>query len=225
MAGIDPAAVPAFEDRMPGDQRPVFEDPHFGGMPLHLQHALAGGVRHGVEVSADGDHSVAADAALDGQDRVVGMRGQRNQIALLFGECVVDDPAGGGVDARIGDLAAPIVELRVEVVEAAEGPVEEEVLADVAERSLDLALGLRPVGSAGLGRRSVVVEQGDQGRVVDRRSVGVLSQDGGLHPVVEHLFRRPSAGVEGRHMASRHRLELLVGAEPPPQPSAASEDE
>ena len=45
MAGIDPAAVPAFEDRMPGDQRPVFEDPHFGGMPLHLQHALAGGVR------------------------------------------------------------------------------------------------------------------------------------------------------------------------------------
>ena len=152
MAGIDPAAVPAFEDRMPGDQRPVFEDPHFGGMPLHLRHALAGGVRHGVEVSADGDHSVAADAALDGQDRVVGMRGQRNQIALLFGEGLVDDPSGGGVDAGIGDLAAPIVELRVEIVEAAEGPVEEEVLADATERPLDLALGLRPVGFAGLGR-------------------------------------------------------------------------
>ena len=82
MAGLDPAAVPAFEDRMPGDQPPVFEDPHFGGMPLHLQHALSCGVRHRMEVSADGDHSVAADAALDGQDRVVGMRGQRDQIAL-----------------------------------------------------------------------------------------------------------------------------------------------
>ena len=31
VAGIDPAAVPAFEDRMPRDQRPVFEDPHFRG--------------------------------------------------------------------------------------------------------------------------------------------------------------------------------------------------
>ena len=119
------------------------------------------------------------------------MRGQRDQGALLFGEGLVDDPAGGGVDARIGDLAAPIVELRVEVVEAAEGPVEEEVLADAAERPLDLALGLRPAGFAGFRRRSVVVEQGDQGRVADRRSVGVLSQDGGLHPVAGASFVAP----------------------------------
>ena len=119
------------------------------------------------------------------------MRGQRDQRALLFGEGLVDDPAGGGVDARIGDLDAPIVELRVGIVEAAEGPVEEEVLADVAERPLDLALGLRPVGFAGLGRRSVVVEQGDQRRVVDRRSVGALSQDGGLHPVAGASFVAP----------------------------------
>ena len=71
------------------------------------------------------------------------MRGQRDQGALLFGEGLVDDPSGGGVDARIGDLDAPIVELRVGIVEAAEGPVEEEVLADATERPLDLALGLR----------------------------------------------------------------------------------
>ena len=44
-----------------------------------------------------------------------------------------------------------------------------------------------------LARRSVVVEQGDQRRVVDRRPVGVLSQDGGLHPIVKHFLRRPSA--------------------------------
>ena len=75
------------------------------------------------------------------------------------------------------------------------------------------------------GRRSVVVEQGDQRRVVDRRPVGILSQDGGLHPVVEHFFRRPSARVECGQVASQDGLELLVGAEPAPQPSAASEDE
>ena len=44
MAGIDPAAVPAFKDGMPRDQPPVLEDAHFGGMALHLQHALPGGV-------------------------------------------------------------------------------------------------------------------------------------------------------------------------------------
>ena len=158
-------------------------------------------------------------------DRQSSLSGQRNQIALLFGEGLVDDPSGGGVDARIGDLEVPFVELCVEVVEAAEDPVEEKVLADATERALHLALGLRPVGSAGLGCRSVVVEQGDQRRVVDHRPVGVLSQDSGLHPVVEHFFRRPSACVECGHVASQHRLELLVGAEPSPQPSAASNDE
>ena len=119
------------------------------------------------------------------------MRGQRDQGALLFGEGLVDDPAGGGVDARIGDLAAPIVELRIGTAEAAEGPVEEEVLADAVERALDLALGLRPAGFAGFRRRSVVVEQGDQGRVVDHGPVGVLSRDGGLHPVAGASFVAP----------------------------------
>ena len=194
-------------------------------MPLHLQHALSCGVGHRIEISADRDHSVAAGAPLDGQDRVVGMRGKRDQSGSLFGQRFVDDPAGGGVDARIGDLATPFVELRVEIVKAAEGPVEEEVLPDATERALDLALGFRPIGFAGPRRRSVMVEQGDQRRVVDHGPVGVLAEDGGLHPIVEHFARRPSAGVERRHMASRHRFERLVGAEPSPQPSAASEDE
>ena len=149
MAGIDPAAVPAFKDWMPRDEPPVLEDAHFGGVALHLQHPLPGGVRHRVVVSADGDHAVAADAPLDGQDRVAGVRGQRDQRGLLLRESLVDDPAGGGMDAPVGDLAAPLVELGVQVVQAPEGPAQEEVLADVAERALDLALGLRPVGSAG----------------------------------------------------------------------------
>ena len=51
---------------------------------------------------------------------------------------------------------------------------------------------------------------------------GFISRSG---QVVEHFFRRPSAGVECGRVASRDGLELPVGAEPPPQPSAASEDE
>jgi hypothetical protein len=36
------------------------------------------------------------------------------------------------VGARIGDLIEPLAELRVEIVEIAKAPAEEEVLADVA---------------------------------------------------------------------------------------------
>ena len=46
--------------------------------------------------------------------------------------------------------------LGVEIVEVPEAPVQEEVLADVAERALHLAIGLRPVGFAGPHRRGTV---------------------------------------------------------------------
>lgn len=59
------------------------------------------------------------------------MRRERRQ---LIGEVLGDDAAGGGVDAGIGNVRAPGLELRVEVVEIAEGPGEEEVLADITVR-------------------------------------------------------------------------------------------
>lgn len=49
----------------------------------------------------------------------------------------------------------------VEFVEVLEVPVQEEVLADVAERALHLALGCRPAGFADPRLRFVVVKQGD----------------------------------------------------------------
>src|SRR5271167_3600168 len=51
---------------------------------------------------------------------------------------------------RVGHRAEPMGELSVQVVEIAEQAGEEEVLADVAERPLDLTLGLGPVGAANL---------------------------------------------------------------------------
>lgn len=65
-------------------------------MPLQLQPPLSGGVRHRMEVPADGDHSVAADEPLDGKDRVVGMCGQGDQGGTLLGKnvepAIVFDP-------------------------------------------------------------------------------------------------------------------------------------
>jgi hypothetical protein len=54
----------------------------------------------------------------------------------LLGEGLADDPVGGRVHGRIGDRIEPMTELLVQIV--AEGAAEEEVLADAAERPLDL---------------------------------------------------------------------------------------
>jgi hypothetical protein len=65
---------------------------------------------------------------------------QRLQLGLLGRERLGDDLLGGGVDADIGDGIEPVDQLSVEIVEIAEVAAEEEVLADMAERPLDLPL-------------------------------------------------------------------------------------
>ena len=105
------------------------------------------------------------------EHRAVGRERQRLETRLLLGEGLVDDALRGGVHARIGDRVEPVPELGVEVVEIAEDAAEEEVLADVAERPLDLALGLGPVGPAGLRLEAVVPREVEQGAVVDDEAV------------------------------------------------------
>ena len=67
----------------------------------------------------------------------------------------------------IGDRVQPLAELRVQVIEVAEAPGEEEVLADVAEGPLHLALRLGPIRPAGLGQEAVVAGEREQLAVVD----------------------------------------------------------
>src|SRR3546814_16714225 len=77
-------------------------------------------------------------------------------MRLLLGERLVDDPARGGVHPGVRDAVQPAPQLLVEVIQVAERAGQEEVLADVAERPLDLALRLRPVGLAGARVEAVV---------------------------------------------------------------------
>lgn len=53
-------------------------------------------------------------------DGVVEPRRQGNQAAPLLGKGLFDHPVGGGVDAGIGDLGAPLGELGVEILQVAE---------------------------------------------------------------------------------------------------------
>ena len=152
-----------------------------------------------------------------------GASGSGLQVRLLLGEGLVDDPLGGGVHARIGDRVEPMPELGVQVVEVAERAGEEEVLADVAERPLDLALGLGPVGPAGLGLEAVVRGRGRRGAVVDDAALGVLADDRGLHAVVEDLARHAADRLEGGDVAAQDGLQVLVDDEArPDQPARPS---
>src|SRR5580700_11257145 len=60
-----------------------------------------------------------------------------------------------------------MAELIVQIIEVAEGPAEEEVLADVAERPFDLALGLGPIGPAGARLEAVMAGEIDKRAIVD----------------------------------------------------------
>ena len=68
-----------------------------------------------------------------------------------------------------------MAELIVQIIEVAEGPAEEEVLADVAERPFDLALGLGPIGPAGARLEAVMAGEIDKRAIVDDEPIRVLA--------------------------------------------------
>ena len=111
--------------------------------------------------------------------------------------------------ARVGDHIEPSTELRVQIVEIAEGAAEEEVLANVAERPLDLALGFRPIGPAGARLEAVMAGEVDEGAVVDDEPVGVLADDRGLHAIVEDRARRAADRLEGGDVTAQDALQIL----------------
>ena len=110
------------------------------------------------------------------------------------------------MNADIGDGIKPVDELGVEVFEITEATAEEEVLADVAERSLDLPLRLRPIGPAGARLKAVMPRQREQRAVVGDVALVVLAGHRGLHAVVEDLDRHAADRFEGLDMAAQQRL-------------------
>ena len=140
VAAIDAVLLSTFENGMLGDDVAEIEDTDQIGKLLDFDDP-AGAVRHAVIVAADRDEAIVADAPFQLEHSVEAMLGQRLQFGLLGRECLGDDPLGGAVDADIGDGTEPVDELSVEVLKVAEATAEKEVLADIAERPLDLSLG------------------------------------------------------------------------------------
>src|SRR5579862_9905185 len=93
------------------------------------------------------------------------------------------------MEPRIGNGGEPPSELGVQVREIQELAGQEKVLADIAERPLDLALGLGPVRLAGPRVEAVMRGEVDERAVVDDAAGATFAGHHGLHAVVEDLGR------------------------------------
>lgn len=125
--------------------------------------------------------------------------------------------------SRICDGVQPMPELGVEIVEIEERSGEEEVLADVAERPLDLTLRLGPVRSAGSGMKTVVTGEIDEASVVDD-ALGVADPgDRCLHAIVEDLLGHAADRREGGSVAAQNRRQVLAHDEAGPDQAAVAE--
>jgi hypothetical protein len=113
---------------------------------MDIQNPSPRRIRHAVEIDADADHAFMRGPMFEPENRLIGRKRQRLERAFLPGKRLVDDAPRRRMHPRIGYPIEPLAQLIVQILEIAEGAAEEEVLADVAERALDLALGFGPIG-------------------------------------------------------------------------------
>ena len=223
MRRVEVLLITAFEWNVGSDERAVFEDANLISKYVDIEDTAACGVGHAVEIAADADHALVGEASFELQHRTISGKRQRLERRLFFGEGLVDDALRGCVHTWIGDRIEPAAELDVEVVEIAERSTEEEVLANVAERTLDLALGLGTIRPTGPRLEAVMPRKVEKGAVVDDKTVRVFPDHRGLHAVVEDLARHPTDRLERGDVAAQNRLQILVDDEPRPNQTRIAE--
>src|SRR5206468_1168309 len=155
---------------------------------------------HAVAIAADLDVGVPADLARLPVRRVVALGRQGLQRWGLPGEALGDDLVHGAVHARVGFLPEPPLGELVEVGPALEGAIaDEEVVLDVPDVALVLALGLRAGRATGPGTEAVVAGQIDEARVELDVAATRVRDDGGLLIVDQDLGGAAAEPLEGPH--------------------------
>jgi hypothetical protein len=160
---MDPVLPAPFQDRMDRDEPSFIENADLIGELMHFDDASRP-VGNAVVVAADREQAVMADPAFELEQCVEGKGREGLQFGLLGSEGFRDNPLGGAVVPDVSDRGQPVIELGIEIVEVAEGAAQEEVLADVAEWSFDLALSLRPIGAVSPRQKAIMLSERDQRR-------------------------------------------------------------
>ena len=152
VTGEDAPLAASILHGMDGNDVTRLEKAHLGGGVVHLDDAAARAVWHAVEVAVDRAMPSRVMRRSRAQHCLEWSGKKLFKLRTFLGETLGDDTPGRGMHAHIGNLVEPLSQLLVEIVEVAEQAGEEEVLADVAERPLDLALRLGPYGLHAFGR-------------------------------------------------------------------------
>src|SRR5918994_3680026 len=209
VAAVDAILLAAFKEGMLGDNIAEIEDADQIGQLLHLDDTT-GAVWHTVIVAADRDEAVVAHAAFELQHGVEAMLRQRLQLWLLGIECLGDDALGRAVDPDVGDGVEPVDQLAIQIVEIAKAAAEEEVLPDIAEGSLDLALGFGPIRTTGPRLEAIMRGQRQERAIVDDVALIVLAGHCRLHAVIEDFDRHTAKRCECLHVTAQQRLQVLM---------------
>jgi len=93
----------------------------------------------------------------------------------------------------------------------------------LAERTLDLTLGLGSIWPAGTRLEAVMPREVEKGAVVNNKTIRVLPDHRGLHAVVENLARYAANRLERGNVAAQNRLQILVNDEPRPDQARIAE--
>lgn len=155
------------------------------------------GDRVGVRVDlhrAVGPHA-PAQLARRQERAALGQRPQRG--GLVAREARQGRLPGGAVDAEVGHLARPALEMRLERRKALEGPPRHGVALHVAHAALVLALRASPVGRAGPDPEAPVPREGVQLGVQHHLPRDcVVADDEGAGVVQQHLLGHAAEGRE-----------------------------
>src|SRR6201991_4035441 len=204
---------------MNSQQFAVLVDTDLVSQTVNVECAPARTIGHAVVVAADGDQTFMAHASLEPDHAIEHAGGQRLQRGTFLAEVLRNNAMRGAVHTDIGYRVEPLAQLAIHVTKVLEPACEEEVLPDIAVRSLDLALGLGAICLAGTWCKTVMLCKRDQLRVVDDVLL-CLTEHSGLHPVVKNLSRHAAQVPERFHVTAQHRLQILVLDEAAPQVTA-----
>ena len=100
------------------------------------------------------------------------------EAAELLAAEQIDGPLlRGPVNAHVGGVLQPVQHLSIEIVHRIEGSSFEEVVLEIFDGSLDLALGPSPIRPAGLRAEAIVLGQSLKARVETHAARAVLESE------------------------------------------------
>ena len=160
--------------------------------------------------------------------RIRTRRERVQEQALVAIESVARPLARRRVHPHIGDVVEPLPALLIEIGVIEKRPAVDEIVAQVADRTLDFALGLRAVGATRARREAPVMREAEKLEIAHERAAlqPQVARDHRLHLIEEQLLRDATEIAKGVLEPVDQRPHVLARIKPAPQqPRVAEHDE